>query len=157
MAMFSEASNDTRRSSAASLSAEETKCKPAASRIRRVLIMDDDELVCDIMVLMLVALGYRVLLTESGDEAVASFLKAKACGEPVDVVILDLHVPAGMNGKETAKRLLEIDPEVKTIVTSGDATDPGITNFREFGFKDVLVKPFIPDDLKKVLSSLAPL
>lgn len=119
--------------------------------------MEDDELVGEIVGRILAARGYQVLLSETGHEAVSAYSKGKVCGEPFDVVILDLHIPVGMNGKETLKKLLEIDPLVKAVVMSGDVTDPGITNFRAFGFKDALVKPFSPTELEKVLSALAPL
>ncbi len=132
--------------------------KPArTSRVRRVLVMDDDEIVSAVMGGILAALGYRTLLTENGDSAIESFKKAKACGEPFDVVILDLYVPRGMNGKETIKKLLEIDPEVKAIVTSGNIDDPWLTNFREFGFREALPKPFTPAEVEKILVALAPL
>ncbi len=128
-----------------------------ASRVRRVLVMDDDEIVSDVIGRILAALGYRATLTDTGESAIESFKKAKAYGEPFDVVILDLYVPQGMNGKETIKKLLEIDPEVKAVVTSGNGNDPWLANFRNFGFKESLPKPFTPDDVKKVLVALAPL
>jgi len=127
------------------------------SRTKHVLVMDDDELVCTCLELLLTSMGYRVTLTKDSYTAIDSYMQAMTRGEPVDVVILDLHLPTGLNGKETVKKLLSLDPAVKAVVSSGDASDPGITDFRDFGFKDVLVKPVMYDELNAVLSALAPL
>ncbi|HMK66071.1 MAG TPA: hypothetical protein VK564_09770, partial [Thermodesulfobacteriota bacterium] len=48
---------------------------------------------------------------------------------------LDLTIRGGMRGKETLKRLLEIDPEVKAIVASGYSQDPVMQDYQEYGFK----------------------
>ena len=45
-------------------------------------------------------------------------------GQPFAAVIMDLTVPGGMGGKETIEKLLEIDSDVKVVVSSGYATDP---------------------------------
>jgi DNA-binding NarL/FixJ family response regulator len=47
-----------------------------------------------------------------------------------------------MGGEETIKKLLEIDPDVKAIVASASIVDPAMTDFEEYGFKGILVKPY---------------
>ena len=69
-------------------------------------------------------------------------------------MILDLTVPGGMGGKETIKKLLEIDPKVKAIVSSGYATDPIMSKYREFGFSSVVVKPYTPRKMVEALTAL---
>ncbi len=71
--------------------------------------------------------------------------------KPYDVVILDLTVPGGMDGKEAINKLLEIDPEVKAIVSSGYSDDPVLANFQEYGFQGMMPKPFESLSLGKVL------
>jgi len=71
--------------------------------------------------------------------------------KPYDVVILDLTVPGGMGGKEAINKLLEIDPEVKAIVSSGYSDDPVLANFQEYGFQGMMPKPFESLSLGKVL------
>lgn len=71
--------------------------------------------------------------------------------KPYDVVILDLTVPGGADGKEAINKLLEIDPEVKAIVSSGYSDDPVLANFQEYGFQGMMPKPFESLSLGKVL------
>ena len=56
-----------------------------------------------------------------------------------------------MGGKETVQKLLEIDPNVKAIVSSGYSDDPLLANFTEYGFKGMIPKPFESPTLSKVL------
>ena len=79
------------------------------------------------------------------------YKKAKESGNPFDIVIMDLTVPGGMGGKEAIKRLLEIDPGVRAIVSSGYSNDPVMSNFKRYGFKGVVAKPYKMKDLAEVL------
>jgi DNA-binding NarL/FixJ family response regulator len=47
-----------------------------------------------------------------------------------------------MGGKETILRLLQIDPDIKAIVSSGYSTDPIMSNYKEYGFSAVIAKPY---------------
>ena len=66
-------------------------------------------------------------------------------------IILDLTVPRGMGGREAIEQLLEIDPEVKAVVSSGYSEDPILAHFQEYGFKGMMPKPFESLSLSKVL------
>jgi DNA-binding NarL/FixJ family response regulator len=59
-----------------------------------------------------------------------------------------------MGGKETIEKLLEIDPEVRAVVMSGFANDPIMANYKEYGFKGVLVKPYDIRELDKILRNV---
>ena len=52
---------------------------------------------------------------------------------------------------ETIRKLREIDPEVRAIISTGNVADPVIMNYREYGFKSALAKPFKPKDLKQAI------
>jgi DNA-binding NarL/FixJ family response regulator len=86
------------------------------------------------------------------------YKSASETGKPFDAVIMDLTVPGGMGGKETIKKLLEIDPEVRTIVSSGYANDPIMVNYQKYGFKGALVKPHeiheLDETLQKVITMI---
>jgi DNA-binding NtrC family response regulator len=62
--------------------------------------------------------------------------------DPYDAVILDLTIKGGMGGQETITKLLEIDPTVKAIVSSGYSDSPVIANHEQYGFCDVVAKPY---------------
>jgi len=57
----------------------------------------------------------------------------------------------GLGGAETIERLLEIDPDVRAIVTTGYSSDPIINKFRDHGFRFALPKPFTLGQLKTAL------
>src|SRR5512134_345206 len=83
----------------------------------RILIMDDEEIIRDVAGRVLRAAGYDVECATEGSEAVELYRKTAEEGRPFDVVILDVTVPGGAGGKETVKRLLEINQSVKAIVS----------------------------------------
>jgi DNA-binding NarL/FixJ family response regulator len=75
-------------------------------------------------------------------------------GEPFDAVILDLIVPGGAGAREAMELLSEVDPAVNAIVVSGYAQDPAMTEYRDYGFKGVISKPFTLEELNTTLHSV---
>jgi nitrogen-specific signal transduction histidine kinase/CheY-like chemotaxis protein len=120
----------------------------------RLLVMDDEEDIRELTQAILGKLGYTVESVKNGTEAVDLYRKRNEEGTPFSAVILDLTIPGGVGGKETIEKLLRIDPDVKAIVSSGYSTDPIMANYRDYGFSAVLVKPYRPQDLSKVLQEL---
>ena len=119
-----------------------------------VLVMDDEEDVREIVQAILEELGYTVESVENGSEAVDLYRKRKEQDTPFSAVILDLTIPGGMGGKETIKKLLKIDRNIKAIVSSGYSTDPIMANFRDYGFSAVLSKPFLPQEISNILQEV---
>lgn len=118
----------------------------------RVLVMDDDPAVRAVAALMLNALGYAVYGAEDGEDAVECYRRARVCGFPFRAVILNLDIPFGMGGREAARSLCTIDPQVRAIAMSGDGTDPAIRDFWKYGFSGFLTKPFTLDELDQALA-----
>ena len=98
--------------------------------------------------------GYEVEFTVDGAEAIERYEDAKKSGKPFAAVILDLTVPGGMGGREVIEKLLEIDPKVKAIVSSGYATDPIISEYKKYGFSAVVTKPYNVTEIEKTLHNL---
>jgi PAS domain S-box-containing protein len=117
----------------------------------KVLIMDDEYAIRDTLCKQLRVLKYDVEAVEEGSVAIRLYKKAGESGKPFDVVITDLTISGGMGGKETIKRLLEIDPEVKAVVMSGYANNPIMANYKDYGFKSVLTKPYKIHELDEIL------
>lgn len=118
----------------------------------RVLVMDDEDAVRDVVGKMLQHLGYETEFARDGSEAVEIYKLAKSCRKPFDVAILDLTIPGGMGGDEAIKQLLDIDPDVKAIVSSGYSQDPLMTDFAQYGFKGVISKPYKIEELSETVS-----
>jgi PAS domain S-box-containing protein len=117
----------------------------------RILVMDDEEMVRQVLDKMLNHLGYEGEFARDGDEAIALFREAQRSAGAFAAVILDLTVPGGRGGKETLAQLLKIDPGVKAIVSSGYSEDPVMANFDRYGFSGIIAKPFKVPELGKVL------
>jgi CheY-like chemotaxis protein len=123
----------------------------------RVLIMDDEEMVRRVAGEMLNKLGYTVGFARDGAEAIELFNSAKESARPFDVVIMDLTIPGGMGGMETIQRLIELNPGIKAIVSSGYSDDQVMSDYRRYGFAGVLIKPYkinqLSESIRKVLTS----
>jgi CheY-like chemotaxis protein len=124
-------------------------CPPA-----RILVMDDEEGVRDVVGMALRQLGHEVELVEDGQRAVEVYRSALGQGRPFGAVILDLTVRGGVGGRRAVQLLLEADPAVKAIVMSGYAHDPVLLAPERHGFKGVLTKPFNVRKLQEVLARL---
>lgn len=120
----------------------------------RVLVMDDDESIRKSLQAVLTVLGYRIELAKNGKEAVEKYKEAEQSGQAFDAVILDLTIPGGMGGKKTVQELKKIDSNVKAIVSSGYSNDPVLANYREYGFVNILEKPYEVEKVSSVLQNV---
>jgi PAS domain S-box-containing protein len=125
-----------------------------APAVKKILVMDDEEMLRNVIRSVLESLGYEVETACNGEEAIELYTTAKGAGLPFGAVILDLTIKGGLGGRETIKRLRELDPDIRAIVASGYSTDPVMVDFRKHGFLDALHKPYSIQDLKKSLEGL---
>ncbi len=126
------------------------KAKSPADKVR-ILLMDDDEMIRDMANQMLSRMGYEVELAGAGSETIKRYEDAMRAGHPFDAVILDLTIQGGLGGKETIDALIETDPVVKAVLSSGSHNDPVFSNFREYGFSALLPKPYSMEELRETL------
>jgi len=121
---------------------------------KKILLMDDEDEVREVIEEMLKHLGYEVVSVRTGKEAIKVYEEALKRGQKFSAVILDLTVPGDLGGIETLKKLLEIDPEVKAILATGYGEREDVKRYREYGFKGALNKPFGLKELNEVLSTV---
>ena len=96
-------------------------------------------------------LGYEVECAKDGAEAIELYRRAKDLSRCFDAVLVDLTIPGGMGGKEVAARLRQIDETVIVVVSSGYSDTPIMSEFRRYGFADVLPKPWTAAQLGEAL------
>jgi len=135
--------------------AEPETVKPTMGQ-GKVLVMDDEEMVREVLGGMLSRLGYEADFANDGSQAIEKFVQAKEANQAFDAVILDLTIPGGMGGKEAIQGLLKIDPQVKAIVSSGYSDDPIMADFRKYGVSEVIAKPYRVLELSKILQRVIP-
>jgi PAS domain S-box-containing protein len=124
---------------------------PPVSGTGRVLVVDDEEAIRTLVHFTLTRLGYDVMEAETALEGVNLYREKLETGERFDAVILDLTLPGGMGGKEALKKLIELDPTVNAIVSSGYATDATMSRYQDFGFRGVIAKPYEASELGKIV------
>jgi DNA-binding NtrC family response regulator len=113
--------------------------KPVAEKI---LVVDDELFVRELLLEFLSTQGYEVSLADSGEKAVKLMQT-----QPVDVVLLDLKMP-GIDGIETLKQLREIDSSALAIIMTGYPTIESSIEALRHGAYDYVIKPFKLNELK---------
>ena len=126
--------------------------KPLPRKKGKILVLDDEEVICELVASALAPAGFTVVPTYQAEETVRLYREALEAGEPFDLVIMDLTIPGGMGGREAIRQLKEIDPAVKGIVSSGYGHDPIMNRYAEYGFIGVIAKPYDIAQLERVVS-----
>ena len=117
----------------------------AGDRTARILVVDDERSMRELLAIVLGREGYEVVVAEDGRQAVAALEK-----RPVDLLITDIHMP-DMTGIEVLRAAREVSPDVAGImVTAFASTETAIEALR-MGAYDYIHKPFNVDELKIVV------
>jgi PAS domain S-box-containing protein len=131
--------------------------KPAKSALKgRVLVMDDEVIVREVLHDALEALGLRAVEVADGAAAIAASQAALAEGDPFEIAVLDLTIAGGMGGVETLAALRERQPGLRAIASSGYSSDPVMADPQKYGFQGTLPKPYLIDDVSRALAALLP-
>ncbi len=103
----------------------------------KILVVDDEErqrkIACD----MLTRLKYDATAVSSGKKAIA-YLKENS----VDLVILDMIMPKGLNGRETFQKIIKIYPDQKAIIASGFSETEEVKLAQQSGARKYIKKPY---------------
>ncbi len=112
----------------------------------RILVVDDEPLQRDIAARMLKRLGYNAECAESGEKAV-DYLRAESVG----LVLLDMLMEPGMNGRETYERIVEIHPGQKAVIASGFSESLDVYQARKLGARGFIKKPYSIEELGRII------
>jgi DNA-binding response OmpR family regulator len=113
----------------------------------RILVIDDNPGVVDILAAHLRAEGYGVSGALTGDEGLNDFILARP-----DLVLLDITLPGEMNGIELLKRIRSIDPTSRVIMVTGNTDPASAREALELGALAYIDKPFDFAYLKRVVA-----
>jgi len=115
-----------------------------------ILLVDDEKEVLDVGEEMLKQMGYKVLLSTSGKEAIEVY---SANRDEVDLVILDMIMP-GLGGGETYDSMKESNPDVRVLLSSGYSIDGQATEILDRGCDGFIQKPFGMKELSRELREI---
>jgi len=127
---------------------------PASVSGKSILVMDDEKTIRELAGDVLEEQGYRVTLCSNGAEACALYREAYESGTTYLAAILDLTIPGGMGGRETAQQILALDPDAQLIVSSGYANNVVMQAYQEYGFCAASPKPYDAHQLSRLLNQL---
>ncbi|MCX7991958.1 MAG: sigma-54 dependent transcriptional regulator, partial [Proteobacteria bacterium] len=113
--------------------------------IGKILVVDDEKGMRDLLRKVLSKEGYEVILAEDGEEGL-TLIKENA----FDIVIADLDMPV-MNGIEMIKRAKDFDPNITIIIITAYASIESAVEALKLGAYDYLIKPFEIDELKIIV------
>jgi CheY-like chemotaxis protein len=108
-----------------------------------VLLVDDEEAIREVGQELLEALGYRVLLSGDGKEALDVYKKNR---DRIDIVLLDIVMPQ-MGGGEVYEKIKGINPDVKVLLLSGYSIDGEAADIMKRGCNGFIQKPFTMKEL----------
>jgi DNA-binding response OmpR family regulator len=115
----------------------------SAGGAETLLIVDDEEVLVELLHRLVERHGYRALSAMSGKEALRLFDENR---DKIDLVITDLMMPE-MDGKQLAKELLQRDPSVRILISTGYSEPSDISFLLEAGARGIVMKPYQADKL----------
>ena len=117
---------------------EEVPLKDYLGHGERILVVDDDENQREIASGMLTQLGYNAESVSSGENAI-EYIKEHS----VDLIVLDMVMPKGINGRKTYEEIIKICPGQKAIIASGHAQSKEVDIAQKLGAGKYVKKPYI--------------
>jgi DNA-binding response OmpR family regulator len=121
---------------------------------RHVVVVDDDALIRTLMTAFLAKLGCRSTICPDGATASAALAEARRVGDPVHVVVIDLHL-GGVNGSDVCRRLRGEGVDASIVCMSGDIGAIDRRGLEEAGFDGALTKPLSLAELEATIGYFA--
>jgi CheY-like chemotaxis protein len=119
-----------------------------ASRTRRILVVEDNKLVQELVVEVLESFGYRTAAVDDG----LSALHLLESDSAFDVMVSDVLMPGGMSGFELAREVRRRLPTLAIILSSGMSGLSGDSEAAALGLP-ILYKPYQTDELSRAIEA----
>ena len=110
---------------------------------KTILIVDDDPTQRRLLQAVVEREGFNAALAESGEAALD--LVQQAGGARIDVCLLDLMMPGGLDGQETLEHLMRLAPQLPVIVLTAQGGIETVVKAMRGGARDFFVKPASPE------------
>jgi PAS domain S-box-containing protein len=113
-----------------------------------IMVVDDEADIREVTAKTLESNGYRVIAARNGYEAVDIYRRE---GNEIDLVLTDMVMP-NLDGPDTIRELMKINPQVRVVATSGVKTTDKLVEATGVGAKSFLPKPYTADKLLSVIA-----
>jgi len=113
-----------------------------------ILVVDDEPLLRDVASQILTSLGYHTVCVDSGEKAVNYLKENKA-----DLVLLDMLMPPGINGRKTYERIVEYKPGQRAVIASGFSDSDNVRKLQQIGAGGFVRKPYSIEQLGRVIQA----
>jgi len=125
----------------------------AMQKNKKILIVDDEEMLRELLVEQLTEVGYAVYEASNGVEAIEVLKRLCAEQVEVDAVVLDMNMPK-MDGAKAFAEIRTLFPKMPILIATGYAEDDVVRQLQQTGTSGVLVKPYDADLLLEKLNAL---
>lgn len=129
--------------------------KPKERGSGRVLIMEYEGTFLKTIGYLLNRQGYDVVTVINGEEGIRIYIDSMEKAKPFNLIIIDLVEFDRNDGLEMMRQITRIDPDAIGILASGCNSGPILEDYRKFGFKGCIMKPFEIDDLIRLIDSVS--
>lgn len=119
-----------------------------------ILVVDDEDKLRKIVHVVLKRCGYRVFEASSGEEAIVVYRNLLRQHDEVDLIIMDLTLKGGLDGDETAREIMALNPAAKIIASSGGMLAESRASYLARGFCEILPKPYLTDDVSALVQQV---
>ncbi len=116
--------------------------------MKRVLIVDDDDAVREVLSSALTHFGHKAYKASNGAEAI-DVLRANP---EIEIVILDLRMPV-MTGREVCPLIKDMRPDIEIIISSGFVDELVLRELNSHGVKYILLKPYPLPVLEEIINN----
>jgi len=120
----------------------------------KVLIVDDEEIILEVGEKLLTFLGYECIKARTSEEAISLYKKSIEDKNSFKMVIIDILNNDKIKTEELVKILKVLDNDLSAVISSGYLNHPLMLNFKNYGFKASIKKPYGLKELQKLLDNI---